>query len=484
VKSVRVKGRAIARVVEPVAAALERVRLAPGSVILVAVSGGPDSVALLHALDSLRLHLHFDLVAAHLNHRLRGEEADRDERFVRDLCARLGIDLIVERLRGLKPSSRNMEERARELRHRFLNRAADRAAASHIALAHHADDQAETVLMRLMRGAGAAGLGAMAESGPGRRLRPLLTVNRAAISAYLDAIGATCITDSSNESPSIFRNRIRLKLLPTLERDYAPGLARRLTEVAEEMRSLDDYLTHAAREELEGRGGDGRLSITGFASLHPALGNALLREFLRDWFGDLRRVSRDHIEALRQLCTGTNPSGRVILPGGRQVRRDYNFALLENQAAARSAKPFLVKLQQQGTTRVECAGCSLAARLSEGSDGTLPQPPLGATEALIDVDRINADLMVRSFRAGDRFEPHGMRGSRKLQDIFVDHKLPRNLRSVWPLVVTEDRILWIPGIARSRIALVTPATKKVLYLQASLLPRDRLTSLLKKQATC
>jgi tRNA(Ile)-lysidine synthase len=520
--------RTIGAVLQPVAAALERTALSPASVILAAVSGGPDSVALLHALTALRPHGNFKLKAAHLNHRLRGTEADRDENFVRKLCAELDVELLIGRTRRLTAKASNLEERAREIRYAFLNRLADRHRASLIAIAHQADDQAETVLMRLIRGAGARGLAAMAENGPGRLWRPLLMVRRPAIMAYLGAIGAAWITDSSNASRTILRNRIRLELLPLLERDYAPGLAGRLAELAEEMRALDEYVSQDAQVELERRSDGGRLAVDGFARLHPALANAVLRECLRGRLGDLRRISRDHIEMMRDLCRGANPSGHVVLPGGWQLRREYGFVHLERttlakrgchhgaalakpkaqraQGAAESArrgqgqesascvkipgpdakssKPGLVKLKERGLTRIPDCGFTFESQLTERNSSELDPLPHDATEAIFDADQLAAALAVRVVRAGDRLEPHGLAGSRKVQDLFVDRKVPRLQRAAWPLVVAGDKILWIPGITRSRFALVTAASKKVRYLRAFSPARRAVTSLPENPLAC
>ena len=185
------------------------------------------------------------------------------------MCARLGLELIVERAEGLDASisSANLEERAREIRRDFLGRVADRVGAGYIALGHHRDDQAETVLMRLMRGAGAAGMAAMAEHGPGRLIRPMLSISRAEIRGYLDARATAFVEDSTNSSRDILRNRIRAELLPMLEREYAPGLGGRLVEVAAEMRSLDELVAAIAARELDAmRRRGGALDVAGFSA--------------------------------------------------------------------------------------------------------------------------------------------------------------------------------------------------------------------------
>jgi tRNA(Ile)-lysidine synthase len=458
------KGRAVARVVDAVAAALARVPVRKGELILLGLSGGADSVALTHALRTVAHSHGARLAAAHLNHRLRGAESDRDERFVREMCCRLGLELVVERADGLGPDTPNLEERARELRYSFLNRTADRLGASHIAHAHHADDQAETVLMRLLRGAGMAGLGAMAEAGPGRLIRPLLGVSRAALLAYLDAIGAHFVTDSTNLSTTPLRNRVRNELLPMLEREYAPRLRDRLVELSSELRSVRDFLTSLAREELKARlEAGGALDIGGFEKLHPALAAMLIREFARDRIGNLRRIERAHVEAMRRLCVAGPPNGAFKLPGGWQMRREYQRVVVEH-ARRRARCAFAVELARDGETLVADACFAFRASTFEARPGIAM--PAGLSEALFDADRLDQRLVVRNFVRGDRMRPLGMEGERKLTDVFIDKKLPRERRANWPLLVSGDEIIWIPALVRSGAALVTPATRTILRVKA------------------
>ena len=458
------KRRAVARVVDAVAAALARVPVRKGELILLGLSGGADSVALTYALHTIAHSSAYRLAAAHLNHRLRGTESDRDERFVREMCCRLGLELVVEHADGLGPDTPNLEERARELRHSFLNRTADRLGASHIALAHHAGDQAETVLMRLLRGAGMAGLGAMAEAGPGRLVRPLLAVSRAALLAYLDAVGARFVTDSTNLSTTPLRNRVRNELLPMLEREYAPGLRDRLAELSSELRSARDFLTSLARNELKARlEVGGALEIGAFAKLHPALAAMLIREFVHDCIGDLRRIERAHLEAMRRLCVAGPPNGAFKLPGGWQMRREYQRVFVEHPRT-RAPSAFAVELARDGETLVADASFAFRASTFEARPGIAM--PARLSEALFDADRLDQRLVVRNFVRGDRMRPLGMEGERKLTDVFIDKKLPRERRANWPLVVSGGEIIWIPALLRSGAALVTPTTCTILRVKA------------------
>lgn len=464
---------AIERIEHAVAVALRRLPVTAGDRILIALSGGADSVALTHALlrlrEGRRTRIPYVLSAAHLNHRLRGDESDRDERFVRELCARLGIDLTVEHAVGLDGGS-NLEERARKLRYDFLSRTADRLGTRFVAVAHHADDQAETVLMRLLRGSGAAGLAAMETSGPERIVRPLLAVQRAEIGAYLKALGATWMTDSTNRSPALLRNRIRHDLIPALERDYAPRLSRRLAGLAAEMRSLDDYIAAEARRELGRRRlGPGRLALAGFGELHPALCNAVIREWLRERMGDLRQLDRGHIEGIAEFCKTGTAGSALALPRRWRLVCEYGSVVLEPGRQARR-EPFTVALAREGVTVAETTGFAFVGELMPPGDADcgdrFASPDPGQLEAWFDAGQVDGELVVRGFRRGDRVGPLGMTGTRKVHDLFVDRKLPRERRSTWPIVACGGEILWIPGMVRSRIALVTAATGKRLRLAA------------------
>jgi tRNA(Ile)-lysidine synthase len=480
-------GRIAASLLDPVRRVLSRARLSPADTILIALSGGPDSVALTHALHLLQQRPAssspaYRLAAAHLNHRLRGEQSDRDERFVLDLCRRLGIELVVERAAGLSLDSPNLEEFARDHRYAFLNRTADRMGARHIATAHHADDQAETVLLRLLRGSGAAGLAAMAENGRGRLIRPLLAVRRQEILAWLAAIGAEYVTDATNFSPDILRNRVRHQLIPMLERQYIPGLGRRLSELSSELHALDDFLTAAALRELTARTRPGkRLDLQGFSALHPALAATLMREFVRSRLGDLRRFGRGHFDSMRRLCLDGGPSSMVAsLPRGWRLRREYTSVVLEQEPSA-PPTPYALPLATTDETMVSAVGVIFDARIiAAGEPGfpSYPWHPEDTMQAYFDAGEV-CHLAVRGLLPGDRLKPLGMSGSRKLHDVFIDRKVPRVQRTNWPLVVVQDEIAWVPKLMRARVAIVTAATRSVLHLRVHTLKAEKNPSLLR-----
>ncbi|HEY6395452.1 MAG TPA: tRNA lysidine(34) synthetase TilS [Candidatus Binataceae bacterium] len=446
-----------------IAASITRIGVQSGDRILVALSGGPDSVAMLRAMLSLRARLGYQLTAAHLNHHIRGGESDRDEHFTAELCREIGIELIVGHASLLDAGGSNLEERARQARIEFLNRAADSAGAAHIALAHHSGDQAETVMLRLLRGAGAAGLGAMASHGPGRIIRPMLRIERPAILDYLDEIGASFVEDSSNRSAAILRNRVRHGLIPEIEREYAPGFSRRMASLATEMRSLNDFVSAAATREIASMR-PGELELAQFRRFDEALQFAVLREFLARELGTLRRVTRVHLEQIRKLAIEGPPNAIANLPGGWRAVRVYEV-LSVGRAMAQTARAYSVSLSLEGETVVPDAGLRFIAAVRAAGEYAMPRDNY---EAIFDLRELTAcdDLIVRNYRRGDRVAPLGMNGTRKVKELFVDRKIARTRRNSYPVVTSREGILWVPGLLRCRRALVKGAAETVLTVHA------------------
>ncbi|HLH78031.1 MAG TPA: tRNA lysidine(34) synthetase TilS [Candidatus Binataceae bacterium] len=451
------------RVARAVAAFFARQPQMAAQPLLLGLSGGPDSVALLHALLALAPAMRPALYAAHYNHDLR-HSAARDENFVRELCARLGVPLQVGHACDLAGS--NLEARARQARYRYLTEAAERVGAAHIAVAHQAEDQAETVLMRLLRGAGVTGLGAMAPVGPGRLVRPLLEVRRAEILDYLAAIGANYVEDDSNASLVPERNRVRLRLIPLLETDFSPGLSARLCALAAEMRSVGSLLESLADQFLStATDAHGDLEIERLQALPQALALAALRAYVERQVGSLSHFDRSHFEALYRLCIKGKPNGRLDLPGGWRGWRQYGRLRIVGQIPAKRSLEFERELH--AGARVDLAGLTIEAWLRPAVGELRPR---SEDEALFDADVLEDGLRVRNCRPGDRIVPLGMRGRRKLNRIFIERRVAPALRAGWPLLVWRDEVVWLPGLVRSNAALVSARTKRVLQVRMSVAP--------------
>ncbi len=443
----------------------------PGEKVVVAVSGGPDSLALLHVLWRLRDELGIALHVAHLNHLLRGEEAAADAAFVAEMAARLGLPVTVEEVpvarlaaeRGL-----SVEEAGREARYEFFRRVAAATGAGRVALGHTRDDQAETVLMRLLRGSGPAGLSGIPPVRDGWIIRPLLAVPRTAVEAYCRRHGLRPRRDPTNEEPSYLRNRIRLELLPRLEAEYNPMLRQALAHLAEVLRAEEEWAGRAAADaadRLLRRSGDAVVvPVEGLLGLPVALRRRVVR--LAAERAGLPSLPFEHVERVLALAAGA--VGRALsLPGGGLARLEHDGLVLGPDGE--EPAPFAYRLEVPGSVAIPEAGLRLVAEVVPGPP--LPrageQVPRGEGDvAVLDAERLPALLTVRSRRPGDRFRPLGLEGEKKLQDYFVDARVPRRQRDRVPIVEAHGEIVWVVGHRVDGRFAAGPGARRLLVLRA------------------
>ena len=440
-----------ARVVDAAA----RCGLAPDDVVLVAVSGGPDSLALLHALARTRRETSLRLHAAHLDHGLRGAESEADAAFVAKTCRGLGLDLASEAAdtEAFRRTHRlSLEDAARRLRYRFLARVAAGLGARAVAVGHTLDDQAETVLMNIVRGAGLTGLRGMSESSSRRIegtevhiVRPLLAgVSRSDTEGYCAALGLSPRQDSSNSSLLMLRNRIRHEVMPVLAR-VNPQVRDAILRLSESARRDLEYLERAVDDawtDVASVLGD-RILVdrAGFAGLDASVGAHLLRRAVGLASDGLSDLGLGHVDEMLDLLNG--PAGRSIdLPGGLAFGMGYREATLGPAGLETCPLPRLtgeVEIEVPGETPV--GGWRVVAECSAGAGDA----EAGAICTSISARAASGGLRVRSRRPGDRFQPLGMDGTKKLQDFMVDCRIDRSWRDRIPLVAGECGIAWVVG---------------------------------------
>ena len=397
--------------------------ISPGDRVICAVSGGADSVALLFAMYLLRERLDITLEAAHFNHRLRGEESDADEAFVKELCGRYDIPLHLGSGRIL-PGKKGLEAAAREARYAFL-----RSLPGKIATAHTADDNAETVLLHLVRGTGLKGLGGISPMN-GNVIRPMLTVTRREVEAFLSEYALPHREDSTNATDLFLRNRIRRNVMPLLLQEN-PSLAENLSDMALGLREDEDYLSQMAGETLPG--------VTELREMHPALRARALERFLKE--NGVSEPEKRHITLLEQLVFSDKPSARADLPGGITVARRYDTLEVLGEAQP------------------------LSERVLEGS---LELPELGLRVVCAEADTIvntpdtftvvpEGRIVVRSRLPGDRIRLSG--GTKSLKKLFIDRKIPASERLRIPIIADEAGVLGVWGIGadQNRIPKALPA---------------------------
>ena len=429
--------------------------LAGGEAVLAAVSGGADSVALLHALVALAPAWRLRLSVLHVDHGLRPDSA-RDAEFVRALGARLGVPVEVARV-AVSPRG-SLEAAARAARYAALGAAADRVGAARIALGHTADDQAETVLMRLLEGAGVRGLAGIPPV-RGRFVRPLIERRRAEVVAELGRTGLAWVEDPTNADPRFLRNRVRHELLPLLARAVDSDVAAALARVAALARGTIDALDRVAAAELDRRAERGAgaltLPVAALAALPPPVAAEVLRRAAVELGGGAPLRASAHRGLARALASP--PPRRALRLGGISVEVSGPRLRL----AAAPAPPLAPRaLAVPGRLALPEIGGTLEARLADARGYLLPRT---GDRVAFDAVQVPGTLSVRCRRAGDRFTPFGS-GERRLKTFLIDAKVPRWERDRVPIVEAAGAILWVGGLRRGAPAPVTVATRRVLEL--------------------
>ena len=451
-----------------------------GASMVVAFSGGPDSTTLLHSLYSLKDTLGLKLHAAHLDHGLRPESSEADADFAREFASSLGASFTTEKAdtNALRAKAGlSIEEAARRVRYEFLSRVASKHGADCVVLGHTLDDQAETVLLNVIRGTGLDGLSGMKETSSrkigARRVilfRPLLSVSKSEILAYCAENDLDPRLDESNLSTEFTRNRIRLDLIPRLEQ-YNPSIRDALARLASSA-SLDlDFIRQeverAARDVIAvGSHGVG-IERGRFSRLHPAFGYRLLRHAVEIVKGDTNDLEFQHVSQMFDMMSGA--SGKSMnLPGGLRFHVDYHFAHIHRTDALDSPVPAIgdtsIGIRVPGSsTKGEWM---VSSRFVENDTESIESPEDGPRLAeRFDADAIGETPLLRTRKAGDTFQPLGMVSEKKLKDFMIDAHIPRRWRDSVPLVEACGRIAWVVGWRIADWAKISPRTRRVLEIR-------------------
>lgn len=449
--------------------------LQAGETVLVGVSGGPDSLCLLHMMKELAAEMDFSLHVAHLNHGIRGETAADDASFVREAAAEMGLPCTVHRVdtkeygKLLKIS---VQDAARRLRYKFFKETAAAVGAAKVALGHHRDDLVETVILNFLRGTGLNGLAGIR---PVRRMedgliivRPLIGLSRQEIEDYCRCCSLHPRIDESNLKALYQRNKVRLELIPYLEQEFNPNLMERVAALAETISLDQDYLNseaHKALAALAREEGESHISLDRevLLDLPEALQRRVLRLALaRLRGGDLRGVEHKHITSLVDLMQGEGYRC-CHLPYGLQATCDYDQFCLSRRTASAARRIRPVNLKIPGATVIAETGEVIRAEIASAEN--LRWPPVSRREGYLDYDRLQKPLTVCSRWSGARFHPLGLSGTKKLKDYLIDEKVPREKRDLLPLVVSGSEIAWVAGLQVAHPFRVTEETKTVLILR-------------------
>jgi tRNA(Ile)-lysidine synthase len=441
--------------------------IAPGDKVLVAVSGGADSLALLYLLEEFSKEIGYELFVAHLNHLTRGKESDEDASFVEKEANKLSIPVFIDRIdverSGLKSS---FQESARILRYQFLENILTSIKGNKIALGHTADDRIETVLMNMLRGMGLRGLAGIPEAS-GHVVRPILSCTRSEIEDFLDRQNLIYRIDSSNNETKYLRNKIRHKVIPFLK-TFNPNISGNLLGLAEIARGEEQWISEKTRELysqlVTSENGNLCFEITEFRNQPLAMKRRLIRESLYRLNGSLRGITALHVKQVLNLFSRARVGCWLKLPGNVRVVCGYDtvcFSLFDDSLSTQIDKK-TQSLEIPGVTSLPKIGIKFQARLVK--------PPLPKhvdnKQAYLDFEKTGANIHIRVFQPGDSFVPLGMSGHKKVKSYFIDQKVPREERSLIPILTnSRDDIIWVYGERISDSFRVAENTKKVLFIE-------------------
>ena len=456
-----------------------------GDRVLVCVSGGADSVALTHVLLALAPEYCLQLGIAHLNHGLRQEDAERDASFVTSLARQLALpfytakeDVIAYR----RKYHLSLEEAARKIRYIFFSAVAEKYGFNKIAQGHHSDDNAELVLMFLLRGSGPLGLSGIPPVREGQIVRPLINLTRSELIDFISKKKLQYVCDTSNDDLTFLRNKIRHHLIPELKKSYNPNvietLNRLVSIIRAEDRWLDDIIEPVFENCLSAREpAKICLSTTRLGKLVTPVKRRIIRKAIFAVKENLRRITYSHVEAVLRLIENGPTAGRLNLPNEISIWRNRdelaiikgeinkfngNYSFLQSDPVA-----YQYEIPTPGTISIAEADASIT--LSEMRLDEIPDiKNVPRQIAYLDMDRLQFPLVVRNFRPGDRFSPLGMTGNQKVKKYFINNKVPPSKRQKCPILLSRNKIIWIAGHRIDNSAKVSLQTRRILKAELSL----------------
>ena len=436
--------------------------------IVVAVSGGPDSICLLHALYAIKEEFKLQIYAAHLNHNFRGIDAQMDAQYVSNFCEKLNIICFIKSMDVPKYAKENAlsdEEAGRILRYEFFQEVVERVGANKIAVAHNQNDQAETVLMRLIRGTGIQGLTAIHHE-RGHIIRPLLDISRREIEEYCTENQLFPRTDETNLEPIYHRNKIRLELIPYIEKGYNPNIIESLARTAELLKNDSDFIEEVARDtyknlRLESSRDNISLDAEGISKLPPALQSRAFRLAAEELVGKREVLEYKHIQNTMELLKKRETGKRILLPMGIIVRISYNKIIFTTKEE--EDREFYYELSGKERFYIGEIQGEIITKVQMRSD--IKSISRDKYIKCFDYDKVENLLNVRNRRDGDRFWPLGLVGTKKLKDFFIDYKIDRDKRDEIPLICDGNEIMWVIGYRISEKYKITEETSRVLTVE-------------------
>jgi tRNA(Ile)-lysidine synthase len=435
--------------------------------VVVALSGGPDSTALVITLSQIAPAMGLQLIVAHFNHGLRGHDADEDERFARRLTKKLGLSFVCRKMdQKAVIKGRSPEEIYRRERYFFFDEVAKSNHAHKIALGHNLQDQAETVLLHLLRGSGLEGLKGIMPMRDGKYIRPLIGTSREEIITFLNEAGIAYRQDISNESNLYLRNKIRLELLPYLKKEFNPRIDEALAQMAEILREDNNFIKEYVNKALKStriKKQKNRvvLNIQYINLLPIAIQRRLFKELLENFNVEKNGITFLHINALNNLLFNPESGKKICLPFGIEARREYENLILERAGDYSKQMEYSYQVEIPGSIYLPERNLTVHLRVLKKKKIEFNVK----NKNYFDLDRIRFPLILRNRREGDWFQPLGMSGRQKLKSLFIDHKIPQRKRHEIMVLADQRAVIWIENMHLNDQVKITPETKNVLELE-------------------
>lgn len=433
-----------------------------GDGIVVGLSGGPDSTCLIQVLSTIRELYDIKIYAAHLNHMIRDEESMRDEKYSEKLAKELNIPFfskqvpVEEYARDQKIST---EEAGRFLRYDFFEEVAIKTGAKKIALAHNMNDQAETMLMHFIRGSGLSGISGIRPVRDGKYIRPLIDCSRSEIEEYCSINGLNPVIDSTNKEKTYTRNRVRLELIPYIQEYFNPNIIESLCKSSDIMKDEDEYINSRTFIELDRiKIGDG-IDINSFNLLHISLKRRMIRVLIEGIKGNLDGIESKHINDCVEFIEKKHTGKTINLPEGIECIIQYEVFRIRKKE---EFKDFEYILNIPGSTYINECNCFVNIKIVKKNELYFMDSEF---IKYFDYDKIKNEIKARNKRDGDFIYPKGMKGRKKIKDIFIDKKIPREIRGKTLLIALESEVVWIFGLRDSRNYKVDENTKQVMEIE-------------------
>lgn len=440
--------------------------------IVIGVSGGPDSMALLYVLLEIKDEIDFNIHIAHINHGVRGEAADKDQLFVERVAKQLNLPYYTKNVDMIlygKEHGISAEEAGRELRYGFFREILQNCGGGKIAVAHNMNDQAETLLMRFFRGTGVDGLKGM-EFILGDIIRPILGISRKEIEDYIEINNIETVLDHTNLMPIYTRNKVRLELIPYIEENFNPNIINTLWRTSSiamtDSNFLEKYSKERYNEVVKKRGKDS-IILDGkkFLEEDRSIQQRIIRNTILEISNSLQGISEAQISNILNLFLASETGKECHISSNLIAKTSYENFIIEKNTI-KEEMDYLYDINLEGITNVKELGYSFDTSIITKEQFETSNKLKGVR--YFDFDSIKGDLKIRNRKHGDRIVPFGMSGTKKIKDYFIDEKIPKELRDSIPILVDDENILWVVGYRTSEKYKVTINTKRVLVIKYNL----------------